>query len=74
MLLARVAVPLTDKLEVPVLFVMLLPLAMTKLLILNPVCRSRIDVPVIVRLPVVPPKLPVLVTATVPPLIVVPPV
>ena len=73
MLFASVEVPLTAKLEVPVLFVMLLPLAITKLPILNAVCRSRVDEPVIVRLPVAPPKVPVLATAKAPVLIVVPP-
>ena len=74
MLLASVEVPLTAKLEVPVLFVMLLPLAITKLPTLNAVCRSRVDEPVIVTFPVTPPKVPVLATAKAPVLIVVPPV
>ena len=73
MLFANVEVPLTAKLEVPVVLVMLLPLAITKLPTLNAVCRSRVDEPVIVRLPVEPPKVPVLATATAPALIVVPP-
>ena len=74
MLLASVEVPLTAKLEVPVLFVMLLPLAITKLPTLNAACKSRVEEPVIVRLPAASPKVPVLATATAPALIVVPPV
>ena len=73
MLLAKVEVPLTTKLEVPEL-VMLLPLAITKSPTLNAACKSRVEEPVIVRLPAASPKVPVLATATAPALIVVPPV
>ena len=70
----KIDVPPTTKLDVPVVLVMLLPLAIVKFPTLKPVCRSRADEPVIVRLPAASPKLPVLVTTTVPALIVVPPV
>ena len=74
MLLAKLLVPLTVKLEVPVLLVMLLPLAITKLLTVKLFCRSKTAVLLILRLFVVAPKVPVLLTTKVPPLIVVLPV
>ena len=71
MLLANVEVPDTLKLEVPAVFVMLLPLAIVKLAIVCATCRSHIDVPVIAT-PVDVDKLPV--NFKVPAEIVVPPV
>ena len=70
---ARLAVPFTVRLEEPVLLVIVLPLSITKLFTVRPVCRSKVAVPVKVRLLVVEPKVPVLVTTTLPALIVVVP-
>ena len=47
MLLDNVDVPDTVKLDVPVVFVMLLPLAIVKLAIVWATCRSHTDVPLI---------------------------
>jgi hypothetical protein len=78
MLPAKVPMPLTTKLEVPVLLVMagLLPL-MLKLPTVMARCKSKVApliVSAVVVTPAVPPMLPVLVTAKVPAVIVVAPV
>ena len=74
MLFAKVLVPLTVKLEVPVLLVMVLPLAMTKLLMVKLFCRSKMPVLLIVKLAVLAPKVPLPKRVKVPPLMVVVPV
>ena len=78
MLPAKVPMPLTTKLEVPVLLVMagLVPL-MLKLPTVMARCKSKVAlliVSAVVVTPAVPPMLPVLVTIKVPPLMVVVPV
>ena len=78
MLPAKVLVPLTTKLDVPVLLVMagLVPL-MLKLPTVMARCKSKVAlliVSAVVVTPAVPPMLPVLVTVNVPAVIVVAPV
>ena len=78
MLPAKVLVPLTIKLEVPVVLVMagLVPL-MLKLPTVRARCKSKVAllmVSAVVVTPALPPILPVLVTVKVPPLTVVAPV
>ena len=70
---AKEAVPPTVKVEVPVLLVIVLPEAITKLPIVTLFCRSRIALPLKVRLLLVAPKVPEPLTTTVPALIVVVP-
>jgi hypothetical protein len=77
MLLAKVLVPLTIKLEVPVVLVMagLVPLILSEPTV-RARCKSRVAlviVKAVVVTPPLPPKLPVLVTVKVPPLMVVEP-
>ena len=68
---ANDAVPPTVRVDVPVLLVMVLPEAMTKLPTVKPFCRSRMAVLLMVRLLVVAPKVPAPLTVSVPALIVV---
>ena len=70
---AKEAVPPTAKLEVPVLLVIVLLEAITKLPTVSAFCRSRIAALVRVRLLAVAPKVPEPLTVTVPALIVVVP-
>jgi hypothetical protein len=78
MLPAKVLLPLTTKLEVPVVLLMagLVPL-MLKLPTVMARCKSRVAlliVSAVVVTPPLPPMLPLLVTVKVPPLMVVAPV
>ena len=68
---AKEAVPPTVKVEVPVLLVMVLPEAITRLPTVKLFCRSRMAVLLKVRLLVVAPKVPEPLTVAVPALIVV---
>ena len=70
---AKLAVPVTVRLEEPVLLVMVLLAARTKLRTVRPVCRSNVALPDIPKLFEAKPKVPVLVTTTLPALIVVVP-
>ena len=77
MLLAKVLVPLTIKLEVPVVLVMagLVPLILSEPTV-KARCKSKVALVIVkaaVVTPLLPPKLPVLVTVKVPPLMVVEP-
>ena len=76
MLLAKVLVPVTDKLEVPLVLVMdgVVPLMLSEPTV-NAICKSNTPlVPLITKALVVAPKLLVLRTFKVPALMVVPPV
>ena len=70
---AKEEVPPTVRVDVPALLVMVLPEAITKLPTVTPFCRSRMAVPLMIRLLVVAPKVPEPLTVTVPALIVVVP-
>jgi len=68
---AKDAVPPTVKVEVPVLLVMVLPEAITKLPTVKLFCRSRMAVLLKIKLLLVAPKVPEPLMVTVPALMVV---
>ena len=77
MLLAKVLIPLTIRIDVPVVLVMagLVPLILSEPTV-RARCKSRVAlviVKAVVVTPLLPPKVPELVTVKVPPLIVVDP-
>ena len=78
MLPAKVLLPLTTKLEVPVVLLMagLVPLMLKLPTVMAP-CKSRVALLIVsaaVITPALPPRVPLLVTVKVPPLMVVAPV
>ena len=71
---ANEEVPPTVRVDVPVLLVIVLPEAITKLPTVKLFCKSKMAVPLKVRLLVVAPKVPEPLIVTVPALIVVVPI
>ena len=73
MLLAKVLVPLTTRLDVPVVLVMagLVPLMLSEPMV-KARCKSRVALVIVSKLELLP-KVPVLVSAKVPPVILVDP-